>query len=64
MDRKNYRTGGTMGIATTNSTINGEDGQDETTVWKRILSDLQSLSEIIDSNESINASLDKSEGKV
>ncbi|KAF9359318.1 SAGA HAT/Core module component [Mortierella sp. AD094] len=64
MDRKNYRAGGTVGItpsaaASTNAVITGDDAQDEAVVWKRVLADLQRLSEIIDSNEGIIIALDK-----
>ncbi|KAF9438922.1 hypothetical protein BGZ76_002921 [Entomortierella beljakovae] len=55
MDRKNYRSGITMGST---PTLNGDDSQDEIVVWKKIIADLQHLSEIIDSNETIIA-LDK-----
>ncbi|KAF9106079.1 hypothetical protein BGX27_009330 [Mortierella sp. AM989] len=64
MDRKNYRAGGTVGIApsatasTANATISGDDTQDEVVVWKRILADLQRLSEIIDSSEGVITALD------
>ncbi|KAG0000902.1 SAGA HAT/Core module component [Entomortierella chlamydospora] len=64
MDRKNYRAGGTVGItpsaaASTNAVITGDDTQDEAVVWKRVLADLQRLSEIIDSNEGVITALDK-----
>ncbi|KAF9175836.1 hypothetical protein BGX20_010582 [Mortierella sp. AD010] len=64
MDRKNYRAGGTVGItpsaaASTNAVMTGDDTQDEAVVWKRVLADLQRLSEIIDSNEGVITALDK-----
>ncbi|KAI1291651.1 SAGA HAT/Core module component [Mortierella claussenii] len=41
------------------SASSGDDVQDEAVVWKRILADLQRLSEIMDASEGIVASLDK-----
>ncbi|KAF9203014.1 hypothetical protein BGZ49_006893 [Haplosporangium sp. Z 27] len=63
MDRKNNRVGSTVGIppsvsASATTTIAGDDGQDETVVWKRVLAELQCLSEIMDSNEDIISALD------
>ena len=67
MDRKNNRAGGTVGIAPTAaaagsaSTVMGVDDpqQDEAVVWKRTLAELQRLSEIIDTSDTIIAALDK-----
>ncbi|KAF8936149.1 SAGA HAT/Core module component [Dissophora ornata] len=69
MDRKNNRAGGTVGIAPTAAAaaagtaaiVMGIDDpqQDEAVVWKRTLAELQRLSEIIDTNDTIIVALDK-----
>ncbi|KAF9896709.1 hypothetical protein BX616_006899, partial [Lobosporangium transversale] len=70
MDRKNHRAGGIVGISPASASAStsagpagtagiGDDSQDEVVVWKRVLADLQSLSEIMDASDNIIAALDK-----
>ncbi|KAF9980701.1 hypothetical protein BGZ65_004777 [Modicella reniformis] len=57
MDRKNHRAGGTVSTAAT--ALAGDDAQDEAVIWRRTLSDLQRLSEIMDASDGVINALDK-----